>query len=425
MSGIVRAAVIVCLSFALGSYKVTAQSQLNFFHEDSLKSTVSFLASDELQGRGNFTYSLENAALFISAEFKIWGLQPLHNNTQSYLLPFVVGLNKETFESVTINGESLKSKSFYFSSSYQYPPEIHTEDFTIVALNSFSTKDVISNLNQYIDSISGPILFTVPASQKAMLPFIRKKSSALHKPFHTVLIIVSDDEHPDVSITLSKEARRNMLFNVAAVLPGKRLADEVVLITAHYDHIGVNMTVGDGISNGANDNASGTAAMLAMAKYFATTASNERTIVFVAFAGEELGLKGSFYMANNFNCSNVKSMFNLEMLGKPGKEGKKALIITEENNSDLKKIMRKYSKAIKIIDDRNTTEKLFSRSDNYPFALNKVAAHTFMCFSDTDNTYHKTTDEVKTLDFENMSLLVSGLLPGIEAVVSGAESPKD
>jgi hypothetical protein len=63
--------------------------------------------------------------------------------------------------------------------------------------------------------------------------------------------------------------------------------------------------------------------------------------------------------------------------------------------------------------------------DNYPFTLKKVPAHTFMCFSYTDNTYHTPADEVDTLDFDNMSVLVKGLLPGIEAVVSGTETPKD
>ena len=80
---------------------------------------------------------------------------------------------------------------------------------------------------------------------------------------------------------------------------------------------------------------------------------------------------------------------------------------------------------VKIADDRNVEEKLYTRSDNYPFALKKVPAHTFMCFSDSDPTYHKSTDEVNTLDFPNMSLLIKGLLPGIQAIVSGAETPKD
>ena len=63
--------------------------------------------------------------------------------------------------------------------------------------------------------------------------------------------------------------------------------------------------------------------------------------------------------------------------------------------------------------------------DNYPFYLKKIPAHTFMCFTKNDSTYHKPSDELKTLDFVNMSRLVKGLLPGIEAIVEGVETPKN
>ena len=87
--------------------------------------------------------------------------------------------------------------------------------------------------------------------------------------------------------------------------------------------------------------------------------------------------------------------------------------------------MRKYCKPIRIFSDTNIKEKLFFRSDNYPFYLKKVPSHTFMCFSSNDNTYHKPSDEILTLDFINMSNLVEGLLLGIEAVAAGAETPKN
>ena len=210
------------------------------------------------------------------------------------------------------------------------------------------------------------------------------------------------------------------------MLPGKRLKDEIILITAHYDHVGININLSDSIFNGANDNASGTAAMISYAKYFASAKNNERTIIFVAFAGEEIGLIGSQFLADNLNCSKIKAMFNLEMLGKSGSEGKDKVLITElEKGSNLGKIMKKYCKAITVVSDNNVKEKLFLRSDNYPFYLKKVPAHTFMCFTENDSTYHKPSDEAATLDFTNMFALVKGLLPGIEAVVSGAETPKN
>lgn len=405
--------------------RVQAQSDTAYFSADSLKSTVSILADDKLKGRENFTPQLEEAASFISSKFKKLSLHTL-NNTESYLYPFTATSGNKAREIVTVKGKTLKPRSYFFKTSYAIVPELSTEDFVKVALDSVPTANILKVLNQYIDSIQKPVLFQLGASQADQLAFINKNSATLHNPRHTILIILNQDiAGADVQVTLKPRRKEPLLYNVIGVLPGKSLASEIVIISAHYDHVGIDRKDGDGILNGANDNASGTAAMLSIAKYYTTNKSNERTIVFVAFAGEELGLLGSIAMSNNFNCTNVKAMFNLEMLGKPGREGKGALIITEDEDSDLKKIMKKYCTSIKIADDRNTEEKLYTRSDNYPFTLKKVPAHTFMCFSDLDPTYHKSTDEVNTLDFENMSLLVKGLLPGIEAIVSGTETPKN
>src|SRR5690606_6413260 len=119
--------------------------------------------------------------------------------------------------------------------------------------------------------------------------------------------------------------------NVVAILPGKDKAGELVIFSAHYDHVGTRSTnfalpytpergkpeKGDTIYNGANDNASGISAMIMLARYFAATGSNSRTIVFIAFAGEEEGLYGSSKLALRVDHPTVAAMINLEMLGIP------------------------------------------------------------------------------------------------------------
>ena len=101
---------------------------------------------------------------------------------------------------------------------------------------------------------------------------------------------------------IRNQAPGQVLYNVVGVLEGKRVPEEVIIFAAHFDHLGSKKrSKKDGIYNGANDNASGTAAVMMLAQYFAKESNNERTIIFCAFAGEELGLLGSKDLVKKIN----------------------------------------------------------------------------------------------------------------------------
>ena len=119
--------------------------------------------------------------------------------------------------------------------------------------------------------------------------------------------------------------------NVVAVLRGRELPDEYVLVSAHYDHIGTTDTGDDTIFNGANDNASGVAAMLAVADALSGAATKpRRSVMFVAFCGEEVGLVGSRHFAADpiVPLTSIVADLNLEMLGRPGATTPKRAWIT-------------------------------------------------------------------------------------------------
>ncbi|GAL62396.1 M20/M25/M40 family metallo-hydrolase [Algibacter lectus] len=102
------------------------------------------------------------------------------------------------------------------------------------------------------------------------------------------------------------------------------LKDEFVILGAHYDHIGTAKEVnGDVIANGANDDASGTVAVMEWAKYFSQTKTNKRSVLFTLYAAEEMGLKGSGHLAERLKSDslNVYTMINFEMIGVPRAEG--------------------------------------------------------------------------------------------------------
>jgi acetylornithine deacetylase/succinyl-diaminopimelate desuccinylase-like protein len=228
-------------------------------------------------------------------------------------------------------------------------------------------------------------------------------------------------------------------YNVIGAIKGKAKPGQLIIFSAHYDHVGTNSTnpfpnekfVGnkDQIFNGANDNASGVAAVISLAKYFKALDNNERTLLFVAFSGEELGLLGSKFLANKFQPDSIVAVINIEMIGRSEYKNPKPYI-TGYEYSDLKKILNKNYQAF-----GDETEKefftrdpyiksfLFTRSDNYPFALEGVPAHSIMLTSPDDKYYHHPDDEAWTLDYPKMKKVITGIAFGTGGLVKGLDTP--
>lgn len=213
---------------------------------------------------------------------------------------------------------------------------------------------------------------------------------------------------------------KDILQNVVGLLEGKTKPAEVVIFSAHYDHLGTKRRT---IYNGANDNASGTTALLLLADYFARRADNERTILFCAFAGEELGLLGSEAFVPLLKPETVVAVINIEMIGIPA-VGKNALFITGARHSGLAEVFRRnLPKPYKIRQEPNDSKELFRRSDNYPFAKKGIPAHSFMASDDDDDCYHRPCDDVKRIDLSNLTRLTQALVWGSETLVNGKDTP--
>jgi len=228
-------------------------------------------------------------------------------------------------------------------------------------------------------------------------------------------------------------------FNVIGAIKGKSKPGQLIIFSAHYDHVGTNSTnpfpnekfVGgnDQVFNGANDNASGVAAVISLAKYFKAIDNNERTLLFIAFTGEELGLKGSEFLANKFQNDSIVAVINIEMVGRSEYKNSKPYI-TGYEYSDLKKILNKNYQAIRdktekefFIRDPYIKSFLFTRSDNYPFALKGVPAHSIMLTSPDDKYYHHPDDEAMTLDYQKMKKIITGIAFGTIGLTKGFDTP--
>ena len=217
------------------------------------------------------------------------------------------------------------------------------------------------------------------------------------------------------------------LFNIIGLLEGTSLKEEFVVISAHYDHLGqIEGGKGDLVFNGANDNATGVAAMIMLAEYFKKTKINKRSILFVAFTAEEMGLIGSNYFGKTISAESIIAGVNIEMIGKESPFGPKTAWLTGFKRSTFGEIIQKNlsSSEYRLYPDPYKDFRLFFRSDNASLARLGVPAHTFSTSPmDKDLDYHQLSDEVETLDVKIITETIKAISVGIKSIVSGDDTP--
>ena len=264
------------------------------------------------------------------------------------------------------------------------------------------------------DNMQGREIFT--EGIEAASAFIEKEFTAIGLEYFDSL----------TSYKQSFNVGKKSANNVVGVLTGKTKPNEYVVFSAHYDHLGKAKKGKDLIFNGANDDASGTTAVIALAKYFKALNNNERTLVFVTFTGEEVGGFGSEYFTNHINAEGVVAMFNIEMIGTESKWGKNAAYITGFEKSDFGNILQNNLKGtgFNFYEDPYPQEQLFYRSDNARLAAVGVPAHTISTSKmDSEPNYHKVSDEVATLDIENMTEIIKSIALSSASIIKGTDTP--
>lgn len=214
--------------------------------------------------------------------------------------------------------------------------------------------------------------------------------------------------------------------NIIGVLEGRSKKDEIVIISAHYDHLGMKTSgEGDLIYNGANDDASGVAGVLTLAKYFKEV-GNERTLVFVAFTAEEMGLIGSTHFGKGIDASKFVAGINLEMIGKTPSFGPNTAWLTGFERSDFGKIIQKNLEGTgyQLFPDPYKKYNLFFRSDNASLARLGVPSHTFSTTPiDVDPDYHQLSDEAETLNMTVITQTIQAVAKGTKSIIDGTDTP--
>ena len=205
----------------------------------------------------------------------------------------------------------------------------------------------------------------------------------------------------------------------------KNLAAEVILLSSHLDHLGTRETAAgeDKIFNGADDDASGTTAVLELARMLGGGQKPKRTVYFVCFGSEEIGSIGSTYFVENLPFPTEKLIANLsfEMIGRPDAKVKaEELWLTGYERSNLGPELAK--RGAKLVQDPHPEQNFFRRSDNYVLAKQGIIAHTVSSFG-LHSDYHKVTDEIKTIDFVHMTRAINSMVASISWLVNSDFKP--
>lgn len=274
------------------------------------------------------------------------------------------------------------------------------------ATSANEIKEMVSFLAS--DDLKGRNTGTPGANEAAK--FIEEKFKALDiKPYF--------ETYRDNFLAKGKQA-----FNIVAFLEGNdaELKKEIIIIGAHYDHIGKSKIVaGDSIANGANDNAAGTSAVLAMAKHFASKKNNKRSIIFTLFSAEEMGLLGSKHLAAKLNAQNINlyTMINFEMIGVPFVDRDYVTFATGYELSNIGPKINEYIGS-NFIGASDVAKKynLFRQSDNYAFYKEfGLPSHTISsCDLSNYDYYHHVDDEIDKLDYKHMASLIKTIIPALE-----------
>ncbi|WP_105258560.1 M28 family metallopeptidase [Pseudoalteromonas sp. T1lg88] len=420
---------------------LTACSSTNnalYFERAQLQQDISYLASDDLKGRKSFSKEIDVAADYIVERFTSIGLQPMPG-TQSFKQQFNLHSVIPKSVSVALDGQLIAAERVATVSQSAGFSWQQTHELIITHISADADlREQLRKLNQQ----GGNHLVLIDKAHEEVFSryqnYFNNGLTKLELKDQGAMVLVLDHqgEVKDLDVKVVNEVKTQQLTNVVGVLPGKRKDTDMVLFSAHYDHLGESKgdqhdhqqeesEEQDTIYNGANDNASGTGAMLNLAQHYAHLGDNERTLMFAAFTAEEMGLIGSKHFAKTQNPDAIAAMINIEMIGKPSPFGSGKLWMTGADKSDLQTLLNQSLPEENHI-QANPYPKLnlFYRSDNASLAGMGVPAHSF---SSTDmannNHYHTPKDELANLDFESIYKSVTLLAMASEPLVSAKATP--
>ncbi|MFD1870959.1 M20/M25/M40 family metallo-hydrolase [Hymenobacter bucti] len=432
MSNTMRISLLAACFGALISLPAAAQTK-KAVSGATVRRVLTTLAADDMQGRATGQPGQLKAAEFLATEFQRIGLQPLPGAT-GFLQEFPAYQSAVTSLAVTLNGAPVPAgRAFAFTTQ----PQLSWTERDSVKVLLGPAEKMQAHYREILRPSQHTLVVLDPAQAAAFQALVsqfgqpRLRGEAAGSPYASV-VVLAEAPMPKVNtfrVAASAATKTVTLRNVVGYLPGRdpQRAAEKVIFSGHYDHLGIIKAVaGDSIANGADDDASGTTAVVALAEYFKKRKNNARPLIFVAFTAEEIGGFGARYFSKQLDPKEIVAMFNIEMIGKEAKFGPKTAFITGYDKSDFGPLLQANLKGtkFKFEPDPYPEQNLFYRSDNATLAQLGVPAHTISTDQiPTDKLYHSVDDEVSSLDVKNMTNVISAIARSATGIVSGQQTP--
>jgi hypothetical protein len=415
---------VLIVAFFLGvAIECIAQNIDGIINAKEVERIEKVLSSDEMRGRKTFSPEIDKAADFISAEFKAAGLQVPGNNTgfkQEFALvrPEFISVKGE------MDDKELDPKNIMVVTTKK---ELEIDEKSGYEITSLKAGLNLTREGSRLARSGKNLVVLVDesyANDFARLANLKRQMFSM--PTSTVFILTNSIPK-EFKVKAEHEIAEQKLANVVGIIPGKSRKDEYVIFSAHYDHVGIGKAEnGDSIYNGANDDAAGTTAVITLAKYFKALGNNERTLVFAAFTAEEIGGFGSQYFSRQYDPAKVVAMFNIEMIGTESKWGRNSAFITGYEKTNMGEILQRNleGSSFTFQPDPYPQQQLFYRSDNATLARLGVPAHTISTAKmENEPHYHKPSDEIETLDMQNMAEIIKAIALSSKTIISGKDSP--
>ncbi len=443
----------------------TAQNSAQI-EERNVRAGMNFLASDALQGRGSGTQFEWIAAQYIGSQLQQFGVEPAGETDASGNKTYLQTVN------ITRNTFAENPKLKYTANNSSVTLE-HGKDLLVLRmnaaqisgglqkLNSLDAKPkagaivfvkfnegadmskIIQNPQTFLDNGASAVIVEMP------LPPEQWKNLAARPISFTTIVSTDKKQNPATIVFVSKDAanalnqvadgvpieikgslnvpKNQQTWNAVGEIKGvdARLATEVILLSAHLDHLGVreNAPGDDKIFNGADDDASGCVAVLELARVLAKNQRPKRTIQFAFFGSEEAGGFGAQYFVSNlaFPKDHLVANLEFEMIGRPDeKVAADELWLTGYERSNLGAELAK--RGAKLVNDPHPEQNFFRRSDNYTLAKQGVIAHTVSSFG-LHTDYHHASDEIKTIDFKHMTKAINSMVEPVSWLVNSDFKP--
>ena len=425
---------ILASAFATSALLARAQSR-DAVSEVTVRRVLTTLAADDMQGRASGQPGSLKAAEFLASEFQRIGLQPLPG-AANFLQEFPAYQTTLTSLAVTLDGTPVPAAQAFALTTQ--PQLAWTEQDSVRVLVLGPGEKVQPHYRELFRPAKNTLVLFDPAQaaafqtlvKQAKQPRLRATQGAGVASSVWVLAPATPAATASFRVAATTTTATVLLRNVAGYLPGRKAARkaESVIFSGHYDHLGIVKPAvnGDSIANGADDDASGTTAVVALAEYFKKRRDNARSLIFVAFTAEEIGGFGSQYFSRQLAPKNLVAMFNIEMIGKPAKFGPATAFITGYDKSDFGQLLQAnlQGSPFRFEPDPYPEQNLFYRSDNATLAKLGVPAHTISTDQiPTDKLYHSVGDEVSSLDLPNMTAVISAIARSASGIVAGRQTP--